>query len=293
MAGLDVNQIAKNISDFFDSDSQNVGHFLAKVAVALIVYLVAAKLISILCNALKKPLKKSAMPIETRTFLTSLIKVGLHILVILFLVARLGISETSVAALVASAGVAIGLALQGGLSNLVAGAVIVLAKPFVAGDYIVESTSNREGTVKKIELYYTTLETYDNEEVVIPNSVLAGNIIVNTTATEERRLEIIFGIYYESDLKKAKAILREILENDDEINHDKEIHVFVEELATDCVKLGFWAWVKSEDYFDMGWKINEKIKEAFDQGHIELFHTRLISNVHLDAAKENAKGESK
>ena len=293
MSNLNVNQIAEDISDFFDSDSKNVGHFLAKVAIALIVYLVAAKLIRLFCDALKKPLKKSAMPVETRTFLSSLIKVGLHILVILFIAAQLGISETSVAALVASAGVAIGLALQGGLSNLAAGAVIVLAKPFVAGDYIVETASNREGTVKKIELYYTTIETYDNEMVVIPNSILASNTIVNTTATEERRLEIIFGVYYESDIKQAKAILRSILENDDEINHEKEIHVFVEELATDCVKLGFWAWVKSEDYFDMSWKLNEKIKEAFDQGHIELFHTRLVSNVHLDADKKNAKGENK
>lgn len=277
MADIDVNKIIKGISDFFDSDSKNIGHFLAKVAVALVVYIIAARLINWFCRMLEKRLIKSAIPKETRTFLSSVSKVALHLLVILLIAAQLGISETSVAALVASAGVAIGLALQGGLSNLAAGAVIILAKPFVAGDYIIESTHNYEGTVKKIELYYTTIATYDNQLVVIPNSVLGGNTIVNATAMEERRLEIIFGIYYESDLKKAKEILRSILEDDEEINHDKDIEVFVEELATDAVKIGFWAWVKSDDYFDMRWKINEKIKEAFDQGHIEICHNRPAS----------------
>ena len=286
MSKLNANQIAEDISNFFDNDSQNIGHFLIKVGIALVAYFIAAKLIGWLCKGMEKRLIKSAMPKETRTFVSSLAKVGLHILVLLFIAAQLGINETSVAALVASAGVAIGLAMQGGLSNLAAGAIIILAKPFVAGDYIIESTNGKEGTVKKIELYYTTLETYDNEMVVIPNSILAGNIIVNTTATDERRLEIIFGIYYESDVKKAKEILRDILENDEEITRKKDIKVFVEELATDCVKLGFWAWVKSDNYFDMWWKINEKIKEAFEQGHIELFHTRLVSNVRRHEAVE-------
>ena len=274
MPGLDTNKMIEDIMDFFDNDSQNIGHFLVKVALALIVYFIATKLIKWFCKFLEKRLIKSAMPKETRTFLTSVSKVVLHILVILFIAAQLGINETSVAALVASAGVAVGLALQGGLSNLAAGAVIILSKPFVAGDYIVESTKGYEGTVKKIELYYTTITTYDNKLVIIPNSVLSSNIIVNETAMEERRLEIIFGIYYESDLKKAKEILRSILADDEGIKHDKEIEVFVEELASDVVKIGFWAWVKSDDYFSMRWKINEKIKEAFDQGHIEICHTR-------------------
>lgn len=285
MSNINITRIAKDLTSFFEGDSKNIGYFLTKVAVALIVYIIAVKLIKWFCSLLEKRLIKSALPIETRTFLTSVSKVALHILVILFIAAQLGINETSVAALVASAGVAIGLALQGGLSNLAAGAVIILAKPFVAGDYITESTHNYEGTVKKIELYYTTLATYDNRMVIIPNSVLAGNTIINTTAMAERRLEIIFGIYYESDLKQAKTIIRLILDNDEEINHKKEIEVFVEELAPDAVKIGFWAWVKSEDYFDVRWKINEKIKEAFDQGHIEICHTRLASNVRVNETK--------
>ena len=285
MSNLNINKIAEKITNFFESDSKNIGHFVAKVAIALIAYMIATKLINWICKVLEKHMIKSAMPKETRTFLTSVSKVAMHLLVILIIAAQLGINETSVAALVASAGVAVGLALQGGLSNLAAGAVIILAKPFVAGDYIIESTHNYEGTVKKIELYYTTLATFDNQMVVVPNSVLAGNTIVNATAMAERRLEIIFGIYYESDLKKAKEIIRSILDNDDEINHDKEINVFVEELASDSVKLGFWAWVSSEDYFDVRWKINEKIKEAFDQGHIEICHTRLVSNLRVNEAK--------
>ena len=280
-----ISKIFEDIMAFFESDSTSIGHFMAKVAVALIIYIVAAKLIKWACRILEKRLIKSPMPKETRTFLVSVSKIASHILVILFIASRLGINETSVAALLASAGVAIGLALQGGLSNLAAGAVIILVKPFVAGDYIVETSHGYEGEVEKIELYYTTIITYDNRSVVIPNSILGSDIIVNETAMEERRLEIIFGIYYESDLKKAKAILRSILENDDEINQKKDIKVFVDELAPDAVKIGFWAWVKSDDIFDVTWKINEKIKEAFDQGHIEICHNRLVSNVRLDEAK--------
>jgi len=276
MLSQNISKMVQDITKFFDSDSQNIGHFLIKVVIALIVYLIAVKLIKGLCKVLEKYLIKSAMPKETRTFLTSVGKVILHILVILLIAGQLGINETSVAALIASAGVAIGLALQGGLSNLAAGAIIILAKPFVAGDYIIGSNHNYEGTVKKIELYYTTIATYDNQLVVIPNSILGANAIVNTTAMEERRLEIIFSIYYEADLDKTKEILRLILANDDEINHDKEIEVFVEELGSDTVKIGFWAWVKSDDYHKMRWKINGKIKEAFDQGHIEMCHTRMV-----------------
>ena len=275
MTDFSIKGITQNIERFFDGNSKSVWQFLAKVVIALIVYFVATKLIKWLCKMLEKRLIKSAMPKETRTFLISVSKVVLHILVILFIAAQLGISETSVAALVASAGVAIGLALQGGLSNLAAGAVIILAKPFVAGDYIIESSNHYEGTVKKIELYYTTLATYDNQMVVIPNSVLGGNTIINTTAMEERRLEIIFSISYDADLRKAKEILRVLLDNDTGINHGKDVEVFVAELAPDAVKLGFRAWVKNGDYANVRWQINEKAKEAFDQGHIEMYRKRV------------------
>ena len=282
---MKITEVFNSVVSFLESDSKSIGHFLAKVAIALLVYFIAAKLIKGICKLLERRLIKSPMPVETRTFLSSVVKVALHLLVVLLIAASLGVNETSVAALLASGGVALGLALQGGLSNLAAGSIIILTKPFVAGDYIIESTHGYEGTVNKIELYYTTIETYDNQMVVIPNAILGDNIIINTTAVEERRLEIVFGIYYESDLKKAKAILRQILEEDDEIIRKDDIEVFVEELSPDAVRIGFWAWVKSDCHVEMGWKINEKIKEAFDQGHIEICHKRLVSNVHLDENK--------
>ena len=268
--------VITSISEYFKKDIPVVGQFVLKMIMALIVYLILAKIIKWSCRTLEKRLIKSAIPKEMRTFLTSFSKVALHVVVIFTIAGQLGVKESSVMAILASAGIGIGLALQGGLSNLAAGVIIILAKPFVAGDYITESVHSYEGTVKKIELYYTTLATFDNQMVVIPNSVLAGNTIINVTAMEERRLEIIFGIYYESDLQKAKDILLTILKNDSGVIQDRDINVFVEELGPQAVRIGLWAWVKNEDYYNIRWEINEKIKEAFDQGHIEICHTRLV-----------------
>ena len=284
-----IANIPKQISEYFKKDIPIVGQFILKMLIALIVYLILAKIIKWACRVLEKRLIKSAIPKETRTFLTSFSKVALHVIVIIVIAGQLGVKESSVMAILASAGIGIGLALQGGLSNLAAGVIIILAKPFVAGDYIIESVQSYEGTVKKIELYYTTLATFDNQMVVIPNSVLAGNTIINVTAMEERRLEIIFGIYYESNLQRAKEILFSILKADPGILQDRDINVFVEELGSDSVKIGFWAWVKNDDYYDIRWEINEKIKEAFDQGHIEICHTRLVSNVKVDEVKQESK----
>jgi Small-conductance mechanosensitive channel len=286
MKDLSFNAISEMIFKYLEDDIPAIGRFVFKMALALLVYFILSKIIKWICNTIEKNLIKSAIPKETRTFLTSFSKVALHVVVIMMIAGQLGAKESSVMAILASAGIGIGLALQGGLSNLAAGVVIILAKPFVAGDYITESANNYEGTVKKIELYYTTLATFDNQMVVIPNSVLAGNTIVNVTAMEHRRLEIIFGIYYESNLQVAKDILFSILRNDEDIIQDKEINVFVEELGAQSVQIGLWAWVKNSDYFDVRWKINEKIKEAFDQGHIAICHTRLVSNGKMEDKKQ-------
>jgi len=272
MADLDISNISRKISEYFVNGIPVMGQFLIKVILALVIYVILAKLITLFCRSLEKQMIKSAIPKETRTFLNSFGKVALHVLVIFVIAGQIGIKESSVAAILASAGIGIGLALQGGLSNLSAGVVIILAKPFVAGDYIIESTNNYEGTVRKIELYYTTLATFDNQMVVIPNSILAGKTIINVTAMEERRLEIILNIYYESDLKAAKATLLEILNDEEGIIQEREINVFVEVLGAQTIQLGLWAWVKNDDYNKVRWEINEKIKAAFDQGRIEMCH---------------------
>ena len=169
---------------------------------------------------------------------------------------------------VVSAGVAVGLALQGSLSNFAGGVLILLMKPFVIGDYIVQG--NTEGTVKEIGLVYTELITADNRLIVIPNGTLIDSSIVNVTATGKRRLELSVGIGYKSDLKKAKEVLIRLGENDPARDPENPVNVFVSELAESSVNLGLHVWVSSSEYWNAKWRLTENIKLAFDEEGIEI-----------------------
>lgn len=274
------------ITLYLEQQVPEFGIFCLKVIAAIVVYYIGSRLIKWVCGVFKKHLAKTSAPIEAVTFVISFAKAVLFILLVFSIAIRLGVKESSVAALLASAGLALGLALQGGLSNLAAGVIILFMKPFVAGDYIIESSSGNEGTVKKIELYYTTLTTFDNRMVMIPNSTLANNMITNVTAMNERRLEIIVDISYEADMRRAKDILLLLLQQDADILSDKEINIFVDSLAENAVRVGFRAWVATDNYMNAKWRLNEKIKLSFDQAGIEIYHNRLDINIRRDVRKE-------
>ena len=176
--------------------------------------------------------------------------------------------------------VAISLALQGGLSNFAGGLIIMFLRPFSVGDYIIENGEKTEGTVQKIELYYTTLMTIDSRRIVIPNSVLTNDSITNVTAMEKRRLEIKVGISYESDLLLAKQILRELIEKDPELLDREETQVFVDELGDSAVILGLRAWVKTEEFWNTKWRMNEQIKLEFDKRGIRIPYPQMDVHMH-------------
>ena len=244
--------------------------FLLKVILALVVYGVGSKVIAWMCRLLKKQLTRFGTDEAAKSFLLSLVKIGMHAVLILTIAGQLGVDKTSVAALVGSAGVAISLALQGGLSNFAGGLIIMFLRPFSVGDYIIENGNNIEGTVEKIELYYTTLMTVDSRRIVIPNSTLTGNSITNVTAMDKRRLEIKVGISYHSDLLKAKDILRRLVEEDPELLEREEIQIFVDQLADSAVILGIRAWVRTDEYWNTKWRMNERIKLEFDANGIQI-----------------------
>lgn len=244
--------------------------FLLKVIFALVVYGVGSKVIAWICRLLRKQLTRFGTDEAAKSFLLSLVKIGMHAVLILTIAGQLGVDKTSVAALVGSAGVAISLALQGGLSNFAGGLIIMFLRPFSVGDYIIENGNNIEGTVEKIELYYTTLMTVDSRRIVIPNSTLTGNSITNVTAMDKRRLEIKVGISYHSDLLKAKDILRRLVEEDPELLEREEIQIFVDQLADSAVILGIRAWVRTDEYWNTKWRMNERIKLEFDANGIQI-----------------------
>ena len=150
----------------------------------------------------------------------------------------------------------------------------MLLKPFRAGDYIIVPEAQVEGTVKKIEMYYTTVTSIDNQVIMVPNASLTNNTVTNVTAMDRRKLEVKVGVGYQTDLKKAKEILQQLLEADSRVE-EKERQVFVDSLGESAVVLGFRAWVKTEDYWAVKWEMNEKIKARFDEEGIEIPYNQL------------------
>ena len=241
-----------------------------KVVVSLVVFFVGRILINWFRRIVRKAFERSKIDVGVAQFIDSLLKIVLYVLLIISIATNLGVDTASVAAVIASAGVAIGLALQGSLSNFAGGVLILLLKPFVVGDYIIEDTCKNEGTVKEIQLFYTKLTTIDNRTIVIPNGTLANNSLTNVTDKDERRLDHKIGISYEADLKEAKKIIAKLLEKEARIRTDKEILIFVDELAASAVVLGVRAWVKTEDFWDVKWKFMEDVKQEMDSAGIEI-----------------------
>lgn len=253
--------------------------FLIRAAFAILIYFIITKITKKFCSWLGRRFDKLKMDRSVSRFILSLIRYGVLIFTVITIIVQLDIVEaSSIAALIASAGVGISLALQGTLSNFAGGILLLLLRPFRSGDYIQIPSEGVEGTVKTIDMYYTVIATVDNKEISIPNSKLTNNSVVNLTAREKRKLEIVTGISYESDLKKAKEILSELLEQDKRLE-EQDRQVFVAELADSTVKVGFRAWVRTEDYWDAYWDMNEKIKQAFDAGGIEIAYNQL--DVHM------------
>lgn len=242
--------------------------YLLRIALVLVIFFVGRKLIKNIVSLCDQALKRHGMEVTVRRFFCNVINALGYICMLGILLQTVGLTATSLTALVASAGVAVGLALQGSLSNFAGGVLILLMKPFVIGDYIVQG--NTEGTVKEIGLVYTELITADNRLIVIPNGTLIDSSIVNVTATGKRRLELSVGIGYKSDLKKAKEVLISLGENDPARDPENPVNVFVSELAESSVNLGLHVWVSSSEYWNAKWRLTENIKLAFDEEGIEI-----------------------
>lgn len=267
----------KKTIDYLSGHLPGFAELIVKIVICALIYVVGKKLIAKLVRVVRAMLDKSHVSPGAATFVVSMLKIILYLTLILGIAMQFGLKESSVAALVASGGVAIGLALQGGLSNLAGGFLILLFQPFQIGDYIL--TQGQEGTVQKIEILYTTLHTIDNRKVIVPNGNLANNVIVNVTAADRRKLEITVGISYEDSIQTAKAVLQRLLTEHPLVLHDQEAQVFVAELGESSVVLGVRCWVKTDQYFPVLWQLNEQIKEAFDEAGIHIPYPQM--DVHM------------
>ena len=268
------------LAQFIQDSIPKLAGFGVRVLIALAVFFVGRIIIKWIQKLVRRSLERSNADKGVEQFVDSFLKVGLYTLLIFSIAAKFGVDTASVAALVASGGVAIGLALQGSLSNFAGGVLILLLKPFEVGDYIIEDTNKNEGTVKEIQIFYTKLSTIDNKTIVIPNGMLTNSSLTNATAKDERRLDLKVSISYQADLRKAKALIEEMLRSDECVMKDEEINVFVDELAESAVVLGARAWVKNEEFWTTRWRMLETIKLTLDEHGIEIPYPQLTVHMH-------------
>lgn len=274
---LEVN--SSTLKQFFSDISTGALHLGLRVLLAVIFFFIGSQLIKIIRKIIKRSMQRANAELGAVQFVDSFVKASLYVILVLLLASSCGVDAASIVALLGSAGVAIGLAVQGSLSNLAGGVLILVLKPFKVGDYIIESHTGKEGTVKEIQIFYTKLLTYDNQTVVLPNGSLANNSLVNVTAQDIRRMDIIVPVSYKADLKRAKEVLANVLEQDEAVLKEREHIVFVNQLGSSSVDLGVRCWLKQSDFWTGKWRLTENCKLALDAAGIEIPFNQL--DVHL------------
>lgn len=278
---LDVGLIERYLEELPDK----LIRFGVRVLLALVVFFIGTQLIKLVRRILRKSFERRSVDVGVSRFLDSLVKAALYILLLFTIASSFGLDATSVVALVGSAGVAVGLAVQGSLSNFAGGVLILLLKPFKTGDYIRDGAGN-EGTVEEVQLFYTRLITPDRHIVVVPNGELSNSNILNMSTLTERRMDIKVGISYEADIRKAKEVLLGVLEGDLGVLQEEEKRVFVDELGDSSVVLVLRCYSTNENFWETKWRLVEKVKYALDEAGIGIPYPQM--DVHVDKSISNS-----
>ena len=276
------------IEEFIQELPEKALHLGTRIVLAAIVLFIGAQLIKVVRRLVKKSLERGSADQGVIQFIDSFLKFSLYVVLLITIASGFGLDAASILALLGSAGVAIGLPIQGSLANFVGGVLILILKPFKVGDYIKEDTNGNEGTVTSIELFYTKLTTVDNRVIVLPNGTLANSSLTNVTACDSRRLDIKVGISYDADIRQAREILQKVLEEDEGVLKEKEYFVYVDELADSSVNLGIRCWFAADGYWQGKWRLTENVKYALDEAEIGIPYPQM--DLHLAGRK---KGKTK
>ena len=248
---------------------------------ALLIFIVGKYLVGVITRLVKKLMGKAHMDAILVNFIGSIIKSILLLFVVIASLDQLGVNTTSLIALIGAAGLAIGLALQGSLQNLASGVMLIVFRPFKDGDFV--EAGGTMGVVEEIGIFTTKMRTGDNKEVIVPNGQIFGGIITNYSARDTRRVDMVFGIGYDDDIRKAKEVITGIIAADERILEDPAPLVAVGELGDSSVNFNVRPWVKSSDYWSVYFDLNEKIKNAFDENGISIPFPQM--DVHLQKAE--------
>ena len=243
---------------------------LGSIVVAVIFMVVCFKLVKLLLRILRKSFERSKLDPSVAGFFISAVKIVLNVLIVLTAASIVGFQITSFITILGTAGVTLGLALQGSLSNLAGGLLILILKPFRVGDYIVENNTHCEGTVVSIGIFYTRLIPFDNKSVVIPNGNISNTSLVNVTEHDMRRVDIPFSVAYDSDMEKVKRVTIETIKDVDGYLPDEQILFYIDEFADSGINMYVKFYATIEKFFDAKWDAMWKLKKAFDENGIEI-----------------------
>lgn len=272
--GLEKEVNAGVIEKFLQQLPEQIFHLGLRVVLAALAFLIGVQLIGLLRRILKKTLTRSRVDEGAVRFIDSFVKFGLYFVLILMIASGMGVDAASILAILGSASVAVGLAIQGSLSNFAGGVLLLVLKPFVAGDYIKDGLGN-EGTVDAVDIFYTQIVTPENKVIVLPNGTLANGTITNYTKCSERRIDIPVGIAYEEDIQKARKVIEAAILGMPSVIKEKEIRVFVDSLGESSVNLNVRCWTLQSDYWTTKWELTEQIKYALDEAGIRIPYPQL------------------
>ena len=271
------------IQEWFSNAGNWFVRFLPNIITAILILVVGFWLSRVIVKIVHKAMVKANADPTVTSFLRSVISVALKILIVICALSTIGVDVTTIIATIGAAAVTIGLALKDSLSNVASGALIILHKRFRIGDYL--ELEGLKGKVVKIDLMYTTLCTYDNKEILIPNSRLTSNNVTNYFVQETRRIDLIVPIAYSEDIGQARNVIMELIRSDDRVIQEKRNRVAVSTLNESSVDLSVWIWVNSSDYWEMLEKMQEGIKNALDANGIQIPFNQL--DVHIIDKNKN------
>ena len=239
-----------------------------KVIAAIVIFIIGRWIAKAVANFIKRLMTKSKTDKTLVSFVGNLCYVALLAFVIVAALNQLGIQTASFIAILAAAGLAIGLALQGSLANFAAGVLMIIFKPYKLDDFV--EAAGVAGTVEDIQIFTTQLKTPDNKTIIIPNSKIMGDNITNYTMKGTRRVDMVFGIGYGDDIDKARQVIKDIIEQDDRVLKDPELMIAVSELADSSVNFAVRAWTAAGDYWGFYFDTTEKVKKQFDAQGISI-----------------------
>ncbi|MBS6560631.1 MAG: mechanosensitive ion channel [Clostridiales bacterium] len=249
------------------------------IALCIFILVVGFRVVKSIKRWLKQSFERHNMDASVSSFLVSFVDIGLKMVLFLWVISIIGVEMSSVIAILSSASIAIGLAVQGSLSNIAGGVLILLLKPFQVGDYIIEDNKKNEGTVVAIDIFYTKLYTVDNKTVVIPNGTLSNSSLTNVTREEKRRIDLFIGISYQESVKRVKEVLARVIDAEENILKEEGVTIFVNDFEASTVSIGVRVWAPMDCFWATKWSLLENIKEAFDEEGISFPYNQL--DVHM------------